>query len=75
MELGSATVVNDLVRTLAIFMAQTAEVRWVAPPPGSMRRGLWWTHSPRLVVAIALIAVVLTVALALYRRLKQRRSG
>lgn len=62
---------DPIARALMLALA-ALQVRWERPPAGTLRRGLWWVASPRVLVGAVLALVVLTLALALYRRLRRR---
>jgi hypothetical protein len=57
---------------VAVVLAQAQRVRWQRPPAGTLRRGWWVLYRPRVAVAAAIVLVVATLAVALYRRLRRR---
>jgi hypothetical protein len=56
----------------SIALATWQQVRYDRPPAGTLRRGMLWISSPRVLVATVLVVVAAVVAIALYQRLRRR---
>jgi hypothetical protein len=48
------------------------EVRWIAPPRGTLRHGWFWSTHPRIVAVVVVSLVVLILGTTIYRRFRRR---